>query len=469
MILLDRNSARPLYIQIYEHIRDEIISGELAEGRRLSATRQQAENLGVSRNTVEQAYLQLCSEGYLENRRGSGYYVRHVDASLIDPAAASRRMSSFHRERSESRKFLYDMRYGDCSMENFPLAKWRKALEKALAGAGGERMAAYGDNCGEKLLRSYLADYLERTRGVKCSPEQIIIGSGTQYLFGLLCQLLGLKRCAVEEPGYDGIRYVLENQGIEAVPVEVGEDGLCLEQLACRDCRDAGAVYVTPSHQFPMGMVMPIQARMELLQMAQSRDFFIIEDDYDSAFRYTAKAIPAMQGLDLYGRVIYMGSVSKVLAPSVRLAYMVLPSELKNKYDMWFSEYHNTVSFVIQDALRLLMEDGSWEQHIRKTVLLSRRKHDALVEILEAELEPGFSILGKGAGLHLIIESDRLTAEEMIVRCQQEGVNLYSMERYFMKGAGRNYVMAGFGGLGLKDAGEAGKRIVRALKIGPKK
>lgn len=466
MILLDRNSAKPLYIQIYEHIRDEIISGELIEGRRLSATRRQAETLGVSRNTVEQAYLQLCSEGYLENQRGSGYYVRHVDASLIDPVAVSKRMGNFHRESSESRKFLYDMRYGDCSMENFPLIKWRKSLEKALAGAADDRIASYGDNCGEKLLRSYLADYLERTRGVKCSPDQVIIGSGTQHLFGILCQLLELRNCAMEEPGYDGIRYVLENQGIDVLPVEVGEAGLCLEHLAGKT---VGAVYVTPSHQFPMGMVMPIQARMELLRMAQNKNFFIIEDDYDSDFRYTAKTIPAMQGLDRYGRVVYMGSVSKVLAPSVRLAYMVLPSELKNKYDMWFSEYHNTVPFVIQDALRILMEDGSWERHIRKAVLMNRRKHDTLVEILEAQLEPEFALLAKGAGLHLILESKSLTGEEMIVRCQREGVNLYSMERYFIRGAGRNYAMVGFGGICVNDAKDVAERIARALKIGPEK
>lgn len=466
MIILDRETAKPLYLQIYEHIRDEIITGELPEGHRVSATRRQAENLGVSRNTVEQAYLQLCSEGYLENRRGSGYYVRHVDASLVDSSGVSKKLQAFHKERMQQRKFLYDMKYGNCHMELFPMRKWRKAMEAALEEASYGKLSMYGDNCGQWELRNYLSDYLDRSRGVKCSPDQIIIGSGTQQFISILCQLIRPQRCAVEEPGYDGVRHVLENHRISVVPIETGAAGIDLESL---EKAEVQAVYVTPSHQFPLGEVMPIQNRMELLHLAKEQGFYIIEDDYDSIFRYAAKSVPAMQGIDRNGRVVYLGSISKALAPSLRLSYMVLPAELKTRYDMWFSEYHNPVSVILQDTLRIFMEEGGWEQHLRKICLSNKRKHDLFAAKLEKGLGPDFQILGKGAGLHLIIESLRLTTEEMLVRIQQEDVKVYSMERYFALGSSRNLIMAGFGGISVEDIEDAADRILRALKIGPNK
>lgn len=473
MIILEKNSRKALYIQIYEHIRDEIIAGELKEGHRLSATRIQAETLGVSRNTVEQAYMQLAAEGYLDSRQGSGFYVRYIDPSLADMGPSSGRLQSFHRQRAGKQKYRYDMKYGNCCPEDFPLAKWRKALTGAMAGltdvSGGRtenKLAAYGDFCGEWELRNYLADYLERTRGVFCSPDQIVIGSGNQVLFGFLCSLMEMKRCAVEEPGYDGVRHVLQNQGAEFVPVKVGPLGIDLDQLKKKDIQ---AVYITPSHQFPLGAVMPIQARMELLKLAEEQDFYVIEDDYDSVFRYEAKAVPSLQGLDKNGRVVYLGGLSKILSPSIRIAYMVLPAVLKNKYDMYFSEYHNTVPTILQDALRLFMEDGSWDRHIRKICLANKRKHDILSTELEKGLGKNFRVLGKGAGLHLIIESFVLTAEEMIVCAQQQGVNLYSMEKYFTLGSNRNLVMAGFGGICLKDMKDVSERLIRAFKIGLEK
>lgn len=458
MIILDRNSKIPLYMQIYQHIRDEIIAGDLTEGHRLSATRSQAQQLGVSRNTVEQAYMQLTAEGYLDNRRGSGFYVRHVDASLTG-SFREKKLQDFHRQRAGKQTYLYDMKYGSCTSEDFPHRKWRRAVEGAMA-AGEIKLAAYGDPCGQWELRTYLADYLERSRGVCCSPDQIIIISGTQIAMSILCRLLELRKCAVEEPGYDGVRYVLENQGIELAPVSVNENGMDLGLLAEEQVQ---AAYVTPSHQFPLGAVMPIQARMELLRLAQQKGFYIIEDDYDSVFRYEAKAVPSLQGLDKDDRVIYLGTVSKALAPSLRLAYMVLPGSLKNKYDMWFSQYHNTVPAIIQDALSLFIAEGNWERHLRKTCLTNKRKHDLLASELEQGLGPEFQVLGKGAGLHLIIESFAFTAEEMIVRSQQQDVNVYSLEKYFALGTSRNLIMAGFGGIPLRSIGDAAQRIVKAF------
>ena len=463
MIQLDRNSTTPLYLQIYQHIRDEITEGQLQEGYRLSATRKQAENIGVSRNTVELAYQQLCSEGYLENRRGSGYYVRALDMSMIDSRTDFEK--GFREGSSEIGKYIYDMKYGDCNEDHFPLRIWRKAMNSVLTELSYGRMRSYGEPGGERHLRVQLAEYLEKSRGVKCSPDQIIIGSGTQPLMGMICQMLRLKSCAMEEPGYDGIRCVLENHGADVKPVPVGDDGIEIESLlqVASGKEKIGAVYVTPSHQFPLGAVMPIQNRIELLHAAAEKDFYIIEDDYDSLYRYNSKAIPALQGLDNNDRVIYMGGLSKVLSPAVRMAYMVLPPELKNIYDRCFDEYHNPVSVMLQETVAALMEDGSWERHARKMLLANRRKHDLLCEILEDGLDESFRIIGKGAGLHLMIESDRYTTEEMIMKVSEKGVRVYSPEKYFARRGRNNLIMAGYGGLKLEDVRSAAERIAEAL------
>lgn len=460
MIILDRTSKQPLYIQIYKHIRDEIISDRLAEGHRLSATRVQAQALGVSRNTVEQAYLQLCAEGYLENRPGSGYYVRCIDPELAGAAPAGEKDKSFHWEKPEHKKYRYDMKYGNCDMKSFPFVKWKRAMDKALVNLEGKGLTAYGENCGDSKLRLYLSEYLERSRGVNCSPQQIILTSGTQLCLSLLCQLIRPECCAMEEPGYDGARYVFQNHGAEILPIPAGEKGLDLEQL--KEHRPQ-AVYVTPSHQFPLGAVMPIQTRIELLNLAEKNGFYIIEDDYDSIFRYAGKAVPSLQGLDRTDRVIYIGSISKTLSPSFRLAYMVLPAELKTQYDMWFSRYHNSVPVFMQEALRIFMEDGDWDRHLRKVCLVNKRKHDVFAAELESGLGEEFRILGKGAGLHLLIESSALTAEEMLVRIEHNGVRVYGMEKYYFRGNARNLIMAGFGGISLEELPDAARRITEAL------
>lgn len=471
MINLDRNSSIPLYLQIYQHIRDEIAAGELPEGYRMSATRKQAENIGVSRNTVELAYQQLCSEGYLENRRGSGYYVRELDMSMID--SKKNFEHGIHSESRDTGKFIYDMRYGDCNENHFPLRLWRKAMNNALTEMSYGRLRSYGEPCGEWKLRQQLAKYLEKTRGVVCSPEQIIIGSGTQSLVGMICQMLQMKECAMEEPGYDGVRRVFENYNVKIHSVPVGDEGLDVERLKSliNVLQEPGnlhgeeirAAYVTPSHQFPMGAAMPIQKRIELLHTAEENRFFIIEDDYDSLYRYNSKAIPALQGLDNNDRVVYLGGLSKVLSPAVRLAYMVLPPQLKNIYDRCFDEYHNPVSVLLQETVASLMEDGHWERHMRKMFLVNRKKHDRLISLLEEGLGEGFSVRGKDAGLHLLLESAKYTAEEMILKIGEEGVRVYSPEKYFAERSSMNVIMIGYGGIDVKDIEDAAGRIIKAL------
>lgn len=460
MIILDRKTKIPLYEQIYRHIRDEISAGELVAGHRLTATRAQAANLGVSRNTVELAYLQLCSEGYLENKPGSGYYVNHINADLIgtDPID---RLQGMHVESDQNRTYSYDLKYGNCHMEEFPLSKWKRAMDRALT-EHGKLVESYGSYLGNSKVRMLLAEYLEKSRGVCCRPDQIVVGSGTQYLTAMILQLIQAKTAAIEEPGYDGVRHVLENHGVDPIPIPVTENGI---DLQCLRRHKTDVVYVTPSHQFPMGAVMPVQNRMELVRWAQEQSAYIIEDDYDSVFRYTAKAIPAMQGLDKGRSVIYLGGLSKALSPSLRVAYMVLPMELKNKYDMFFSEYHNTVPEIIQQALAIFMEDGMWDRHMRKICLINKRKHDLLYERLEEGLPQHCRVMGKGAGLHLIVESNALSAEEMVFRGEKGGLKVYSMDRYFMRRTARSLIMIGYGGIALQDIEDVAERLIQSLKL----
>ncbi|MFB5663699.1 PLP-dependent aminotransferase family protein [Alteribacillus sp. HJP-4] len=458
---LDVKSKKPLYIQLYEYIKRKIISGTILPETRLPPIRGLSLHLNISRNTVELAYQQLVSEGYVQSRPRSGLYVIAFDKEL--PSFYSNQQLTFDIKQTNQQFIDYDFRYGNVDLEHFPFSVWKKFTNKCLS-PDQQELFSYGDPKGEPGLRVEIAKYLHYSRGVNCSPEQIIVGAGIQQLLSLLAQLIKVtdNSFAMENPGYDGVRMVFRNHGfiINSIPLE--KDGLDVQDLYKNNAK---LVYITPSHQFPCGMVMPFLKRMQLLQWAKEEDSFIIEDDYDSEFRYIGKPIPSLQGIDTNDRVIYLGTFSKSLLPSLRIGYMVLPSILLKRYENNFQLYDQTVSRIHQTTLQWFMENGHWEKHLRKMRIVYQKKQHTLISTIQNFMKGKVRIIGKGAGLHILLEVYQGKSEgHLIKRAKKFGVKVYPVSKHWenpnqMKTA---MVQLGFGGLTNDQITEGIKSLQRA-------
>ena len=429
MLHLDASSDIPLYQQIYEQIRQDIMSGSLRRGARLPSTRSLAVELGAGRNTVENAYAQLALEGYVSGRPRAAFVVNDVQQfpHLRKPAAFEHTADTPARS-----KIFYDFHYGVTEPGAFPLQLWRKlsheALEKSRTG-----MHSYGELQGHARLRAEIAEYLYRSRGVRCSPGQVVVTSGFQASLSVICDLVLRAECAIamEEPGYRGARVVFQGNGFPLQPIPVHEDGLDIDVLRASRVQ---AVYVTPSHQFPMGAVLPIRKRVELLRWASESDALIIEDDYDSEFRYNGRPVPSLQSIDGEGRVIYLGTFSKALSPGLRTAYLVLPERLLPEYKQRFSGCVNTVPWLEQHVLAAFMAEGHWEKHLRRTCASNRKKHDMLVDAVSRAFGNAVRIHGQGAGVHLLLEfPEGAREEELAARAETMGVRVYPASPHWLE------------------------------------
>ncbi|MDF2587977.1 MAG: transcriptional regulator, GntR family with aminotransferase domain, partial [Anaerocolumna sp.] len=341
-ISIDIHSNTPMYEQIYNYIKNEIKLGNLPHQTKLPSTRNLASNLQVSRNTIDMAYAQLVSEGYIESMPGSGYYVclisdlTHITVNksknngMLKPTAIS---------------YRYDFSPFAIDISNFPYNIWRK-LSKDCMNENNNDLFLLGNNQGDESLRNAIARYLHESRGVNCNTDQVIIGAGADYLLQILSQLLqyikndnktetvrtnGTYNClAMENPTYKQVYKIFTGMNYQVTPINLDQNGININELGNSN---ANIVYVTPSHQYPLGIVMPIKRRLELLNWANNApNRYIIEDDHDSEFRYKGKPIPSLQGIDSSGKVIYLGTFSRAVAPAIRIGYMVLPDELLKLY-----------------------------------------------------------------------------------------------------------------------------------------
>ncbi len=342
--------TQSLFTHLYECIRNDVISGNLAPGTRLPSKRMFAKNLGISTITVENAYAQLIAEGYLYSIPKKGYYVQDIssfaagqgqeEALAPVPKAAPE---------PEAPKYFADFVTNQVRPENFPFSTWSHLMREALV-SRREQLLANPPFEGVPELRAAIASHLHAFHGISVSPEQVVIGAGTEYLYGLLIQLLGRERkYAMEDPGYRKIAQVYDSFGVRYAPVSMDANGIRTEEL-----RDKGidVVHITPSHHFPTGITMPVSRRYELLEWArQSRDRYIIEDDYDSEFRLRGKPIPTLLSMDRKGKVIYMNTFTKTLASTIRIAYMVLPEHLLAAFREHLSFYSCSVSSFEQYTL----------------------------------------------------------------------------------------------------------------------
>lgn len=449
MFRLDAEGGKRLYVQIYEYIKSEIKGGRLLHGEKLPSTRILAENLQVSRSTVDLAYEQLVSEGYLEAKPGSGYYVGKVDELY---GFSSKLQESVKTQFSEE-LYKVDFSTGAIDMSVFPFGTWRK-LNKAVLSEDNGSLFALGDPQGDWELRQTIARYLHASRGANIQPEQLIIGAGNEYLSLLLEKLLGRQRkVAMEKPTYSKAYRSFQSFAYEISRIPMDKSGMEVEAL-----RASGAevAYVMPSHQYPTGLIMPIGRRQELLKWASEDDKrYIIEDDHDSEFRYKGKPVPCLQSIDRHDKVIYVGTFSKAIAPAIRISFMALPQSLLQIYNEQYRFFSSTVSRIDQKILQQFMEEGHFERHLNRMRKTYRMKHDEMLQLLKP-FRKRFFIQGENAGTYLaLIAKDGRTEAELLELARSVGVKVYGMSQHLgIQGEEYHGVLLGFGGLGLEEMKE---------------
>lgn len=462
MFILDNREGQSLHVTIYNQIKNQIVTGELQGNTKLPSIRMLAAELSVSHSTVEYAYQQLYAEGYIYSKPRSGYYI-----SLIEPEfpAPTRQCVGIPRSQvlESPTSTIFDFHPASLSPESFPVNIWRKLYTDCVK-EEFKQLAFYSDQQGYLELRYEIQRYLSRSRGVSCEPEQILICSGLQDSLSILAPILKDKHSAVavEEPGHFIPKAVFKNHSFSLFPITVNSDGIDLKMLQKSKSTIA---YVTPSHQFPLGHVMPIANRLKLIDWAESVGGVIIEDDYDSELRYHGKPIPAMQGLHPRGNIVYVGTFSKVLSPALRISYMVLPYELLNKYQRIYSNYSNSVSLLDQKTLCKFMEQGNWERHLRKMRTIYKKKHDMLLQSIHHHFGSKVNVIGQGAGLHVVLElvNNSLDEEQLIKLALEREARLFSLSTtYLCNDAKHSQIMLGFGGISNQEIDRGIERLYQA-------
>jgi len=411
----------PLYEALYRCIRADILSGKLAAGEKLPSKRALAAHLEVSKVTVEGAYAQLLAEGYLRSEEKVGYFVEethHHQQPAPVPAPV----------RQEGPRWDLDMT-ANAPATGFPFSVWMR-LQRQVMLDYGDRLLSHLPPQGYPELRSAIAEHLLQFRGMAVDPENILIGAGTDFLYNLLIQLLGRdKRYAVEDPGYHKIRQIYAAGGVECVSAQLDGEGVIPESLG-----DAQILHCSPSHHFPTGIVTPAARRRELLRWAaQQPERYIIEDDYDSEFRFHAHPVPALQTMDRAGKVIYMNTFSKTLAPSIRISYMILPPALMADFREKLGFYSCTVPSFEQYTLARFLSGGWFEKHINRMRKFYRTRRNRVIDILEeSSFSDQIEILEQDAGLHFLLRirtarSDR----ELVDLCARAGIRVRCLSDYY--------------------------------------
>ena len=461
-IVLDLNSGKHLYEQIYEYIKNEISAGKLPRGQKLPSARSLAEYLQISRSTVDLAYEQLLSEGYLEAVERKGFFVQTSEDMLRLPIPKRKEKSSGE---TKEKSYLYDFSPNGLDKASFPFETWKK-INKEILSANGREMFLSGDPKGELELRQTIQQYLYVSRGVECDPQQIIVGAGNDYLLLLLEKILGEnKTVAMEIPSYPKAHRIFKNCSYNVVDIPMDEQGMNVEKL---QNSNADLVYVMPSHQFPTGIVMPIGRRMELILWAsQKEDRFIIEDDYDSEFRYRGRLIPALQGAGGMEKVIYIGTFSKSIAPSIRISFMVLPNNLLEVYEQKAAFYSSTVSRMEQKVLSEFMSGGYFERHLNRCRKIYKEKHDFL--LMECKgLQSLFTVTGENAGLHIVLHCKKEISEEVLVdKAAGVGVRVYGMHQYSENKSmdQEAKILLGYGGMSVQEIHLGMEKLKEAWKL----
>ena len=481
-IALDSKSKTPLYRQLYEWFRQAIVDGQMRPGQRVPSTRNLAEELKVSRIPVLGAYEQLHAEGYLETFVGAGTCVaRSIPDDALKPAAgkvrtAMRRISQGKAPRRISRRLASmrmlpqpwlsnpgAFRVSLPALDQFPMAAW-SALVSRHSRNHSSQMMVYGDPMGYAPFREAIAEYLGASRAVRCDPSQIMIVAGSQIGLQISARALLDPRdhAWVEEPGYPGAHQALRSAGADLVPVPIDREGLNVEE-GVRRSRNARAVYITPSHQYPVGVTMSATRRMQLLNWAARTGAWIIEDDYDSEYRFGSRPIASLQGLDTDARVIYIGTLSKVLFPALRVGYVVVPKDLIGAF---CAEGPDTSSSaLLQAALTDFIKEGHFARHIRRMRMLYMDRRATLIEAIRTHMGDSLEVVSAEAGIHLVVLLPRGTNDRAVSQKAADiGISATPLSTCYLKRSSRGGLILGFGNTSTEQIQDGVRRLAKVLR-----
>ena len=463
MVTFDAHSPLPLYEQLYRFLSDEIRTGERPAGSRLPGKRSMAGQLGISVNTVDTAYQILAAEGLVESRPRSGFVVLEYDAPVPAPAQQALPKPGAP---EPSAHFAFDLTTGGVDTALFPFRQWGRIQKELLYNQ--PELLRHGHPLGDESLRAAIAGHLRQYRGVACTADQIVVGAGTEYLLGQLAHLFAGKTAAVENPGYRRTSAILQVEGVSGCPVPIDEGGLSLAGL-----RASGAqlCYVTPSHHFPTGVTMPAPRRAQLIRWAQEQPGrYILEDDYDSEFRYDIRPLPSLQGMaGPEGPVVYLTTFTQSLAPSIRIACMVLPPPLMEAYRALYAAYSCPVSRFDQQALCRFITEGHFARHLARMRLAYKTRMEMLAAALEAAFgRENIRLQGRHTGLHLLLTLPGGPGESaMVQRAAKAGVRLRGLGSYYMAEEAScppNTVVVGYSGLDTAQIPELVRRLHEAWR-----
>lgn len=484
IIAIDRKARSPLHRQIYDAYRDTILSGRLRPGQRVPSTRGLAAELGVSRIPVLGAYAQLIAEGYFQSQPGAGTMVslslpdQSVLAEARSPRSTATRIGMRHRkvakrpslpasiENPPWRRGWGAFAVGQIAADEFPFRVWNHLVARHCRNSAS-RSLDYGHPLGLKDLREAVASYLRTARGVRCEAEQIMMVSGSQQALDISARVLlePGDHVWVEEPGYRYARHVFALNGCRVAPVPVDAEGLNVE-AGIRWAAKARVALVTPSHQYPLGMTMSAARRLQLLDWAARSGSWILEDDYDSDYRYEGMPISSLQGLDGNSRVIYIGTFSKVLFPSLRLGYLVVPADLVERFQMVRVAMDIGPATLYQAVLAEFIQEGHFARHIRRMRLLYRERRNALVDNLETELGDAVKVTGEQAGMHLCVVLNKVSDREIVERASRAGLWLVCLSSSYMGRPKCQGFILGFGSTATNEMTGAVRKFRSVLGIG---